>query len=123
MALYEYKGRIRRVIDGDTLEIEADLGFHITKTIRVRLAGINAPEVRGDEREAGRASKAALEEFLLAGEAVRPVFGYPCILHTFKGRSFGRWVASVHVMPDPNGEPVSVADWMVENGHAEVSER
>ena len=41
------------VIDGDTLDLDIDLGWGIHLKQRVRLVGLDAPEVRGDERKAG----------------------------------------------------------------------
>ena len=47
-----------RVYDGDTLmELRLDLGFSATLTVTGRLYGINAPEVRGEERDRGIASR------------------------------------------------------------------
>jgi micrococcal nuclease len=42
--MYEYMGRIVRVVDGDTLDVEIDLGFSIKHELRLRLLGLNAPE-------------------------------------------------------------------------------
>lgn len=42
--MYQYKARLVRVVDADTLELEIDLGFHIRQEIRVRLLGIDCPE-------------------------------------------------------------------------------
>ena len=45
--MYQYKIRkINRIIDGDTLDVDIDLGFHLTITQRVRLKGINAAETK-----------------------------------------------------------------------------
>ena len=65
---YSYKiKQILKVIDGDTVDVLVDLGFHISVKKRVRLFGINAPEVRTRdliEKEKGKLSKAKLEELL-----------------------------------------------------------
>ena len=68
--MYEYRARITRVIDGDTVEAEIDLGFHVTFTATLRLTGINAPETRGAERPQGLAATRYLESLLddLTGE-------------------------------------------------------
>jgi len=126
MSLYQYKGTIRRVIDGDTLEVDVALGFYITKTIRVRLRGINAPEPRGETREAGIVSASALVARIrqVAGlshpnadeELAR--IGAPCTLQSFRGKSFDRWVAEVTV----DGSLKTLGEWMVENGFAEDTE-
>lgn len=62
--MYEYRARITRVIDGDTVEAEIDLGFHVTFTVTLRLAGINAPETKGIERPCGLAATRHLETLL-----------------------------------------------------------
>ena len=51
--MYEYKAKVLRVIDGDTMICEVDLGFSIKVTERIRLRGINTPEVRGTEKKRG----------------------------------------------------------------------
>jgi micrococcal nuclease len=49
---YHYRCRLVDVIDGDTVDLEVDLGFHARLLIRARLAGINAPERKArDARE------------------------------------------------------------------------
>jgi micrococcal nuclease len=54
---YVYMANIVRVIDGDTVVADIDLGFHTwRRDERLRLARINAPEPRGDTKEAGLAA-------------------------------------------------------------------
>jgi hypothetical protein len=48
-ATYLYEAKIIEVIDGDTLILNLDLGFLVNKEQRVRLAGINCPEMAMDE--------------------------------------------------------------------------
>ena len=43
--MYEYEATTVRVIDGDTVELDIDLGFNITRREKVRLYGINTPEL------------------------------------------------------------------------------
>ena len=54
--MYEYRAPIAgvRVIDGDTLELTLDLGFHVSLRQTIRLAAINAPELRTDPGKAAR---------------------------------------------------------------------
>ena len=52
-SLYFYKAKVLGVYDADTITCEVDLGFKIKVVKKIRLAGINAPEVRGDQREVG----------------------------------------------------------------------
>lgn len=66
--MYEYRARINRVVDGDTVDVDIELGFNIVLTgERVRIMGIDTPESRtSDEVEKlfGKASKYRLQELL-----------------------------------------------------------
>ena len=66
--MYEYKCRIVRVIDGDTVDVDIDLGFGIwIKNERIRLKDIDAPEVRTKDRlekKCGYAAKTFLKDAL-----------------------------------------------------------
>ena len=68
--MYEYPATIDRVVDGDTIDVDIDLGFSIIlKKQRVRLLGINAPESRTRdlvEKEKGLAAKAKVHEINLS---------------------------------------------------------
>ena len=53
------------MIDGDTIVLDIDLGFGIWRLgQKVRVLGVNAPEMRGAPREAGRIAKAATTDWL-----------------------------------------------------------
>jgi len=43
LTVYEYNGLVTHVVDGDTLDIDVNLGFKLTASIRVRLRGIDPP--------------------------------------------------------------------------------
>jgi micrococcal nuclease len=65
--MYEYSAKLIRVIDGDTIDAMVDLGFDVWVKKRVRLYGINTPEVRTrdlEEKKAGIEAKKRLEELL-----------------------------------------------------------
>lgn len=47
--MFEYCGTLVRVVDGDTVDCDVDLGFRIYHRARLRLAGIDAPEIRTRE--------------------------------------------------------------------------
>jgi micrococcal nuclease len=47
--MYEYTLKNIRVIDGDTIEADIDLGFHVTIRKKLRLAGVNAPEMKSQD--------------------------------------------------------------------------
>ena len=69
--MYEYKCKILRVVDGDTVDIDIDLGFGIwMHKERVRMMGIDTPESRTRdkvEKAFGLASKDRLKELLPIG--------------------------------------------------------
>jgi micrococcal nuclease len=66
--MYEYRvKKILKVVDGDTIDVDIDLGFNISYTQRVRLAGIDAPESRTKdlyEKKLGLESKEWLKKAL-----------------------------------------------------------
>lgn len=74
--MYEYRAKVNRIVDGDTVDVDIDLGFGIwLHDERVRIMGIDTPESRtSDEVEKifGLASKERLKEIL----------GDTCILKT-----------------------------------------
>lgn len=44
--MYEYSARLLRVLDGDTIEVDLNLGFHMHYFTKVRFAGMDAPELK-----------------------------------------------------------------------------
>jgi len=65
--MYEYKAKLKRVIDGDTIDCYIDMGFNVQKQVRVRLNGIDCPETRTrdlTEKRYGRGAKHRLVELL-----------------------------------------------------------
>ena len=86
---YVYKGSVRRVIDGDTLEVLIDLGFRHYHRATVRVYGIDTPETHGETREAGLAAAARLREMCPAGSLVH--------LESKRLDKYGRTVAAVLV--------------------------
>lgn len=66
--MYEYRCKVTRVIDGDTVDVDIDLGFDIIlRDERVRIMGIDTPESRTRdkvEKKFGLASKARLKELI-----------------------------------------------------------
>lgn len=88
--LYYYKAKVLGVVDGDTLDLSVDLGLKITSEQRVRLAGIDAPEIRSrdkKEKEAGLRAK----KFV-----VKKVSGKTVLVKTEKKGKFGRYLATIY---------------------------
>tara|TARA_Y100000401_G_scaffold66470_1_gene53063 strand:+ start:82 stop:504 length:423 start_codon:yes stop_codon:yes gene_type:complete len=71
--MYEYNCNVKRVVDGDTVDVIIDLGFDISYSSRVRLFGIDTPESRTrdkDEKARGLISKDFLKSYLDKGGVV-----------------------------------------------------
>ena len=71
--MYQYKIDLVKVVDGDTIDANIDLGFDISTKKRIRFMGINTPESRTrdlEEKKYGLAAKARLKEILEAGETL-----------------------------------------------------
>ena len=91
---YTYRATITRVIDGDTVVADIDLGFHTwRREVYLRLARINAPEPKGSTRKAGLAAGAWLR---------KKVEGKEIIIRTVKSKrgqdqlgSFRRYLAEL----------------------------
>ena len=65
--MYTYKATLDRVIDGDTIDVNIDLGFDISVKKRVRFLGINTPESRTrdlEEKKRGLAAKDRVKSIL-----------------------------------------------------------
>ena len=69
--MYEYNCKIVRVVDGDTVDVDIDLGFsHWIHNERIRLYGVDTPECRtrdDEEKAAGLLAKAFIEDALHVG--------------------------------------------------------
>ena len=65
--MYEYKAKLIRVVDGDTIDAEIDLGFKVYIKERIRFAGIDTPESRTrhkHEKSWGLAAKCRVKDLL-----------------------------------------------------------
>ena len=65
--MYEYKIKLDRVVDGDTVDAYIDLGFDVSVKKRIRFMGINTPESRTrdlEEKAKGLAAKERVQELL-----------------------------------------------------------
>lgn len=66
---YTYAMRLVRVVDGDTIHAELDLGFHIRMVRSVRLVGVDAPEMFGAKATPeGKEAKAFVEQWFAEGQ-------------------------------------------------------
>ena len=110
--MYEYKVKITRVIDGDTVDAEVDLGFDTFIKDRIRLMGLDTPESRTSnkkEKALGLAAKAYLKELLRENKG-------DVILRTSKeGKGkFGRILGTLLIYDGMT----SVNQMLIDEGHA-----
>lgn len=105
--LYHYRATIKSVYDADTIRVDWDLGAGILlKNEPLRLYGINAPEMRGDEREQGLISRDALRAKIPAGAEV--------IIKTVQDKKgkYGRYLAEIYL------DDLNINKWLVDDGYA-----
>lgn len=110
---YRYRAKIIKAYDGDTVTAIVDLGMNTHRIEKLRLHGINAPEVRGDERKAGKASRDYLRKFIL---------GRDVVIETTKDKKgkYGRYIAKIFVKS--GDQMLNVSDTLVASGHAVYKE-
>ncbi len=111
ISLYCYRALVVSVYDGDTCNVDIDLGLGVWKrSEKLRLARINAPELRGAEREEGLVARDYLRSIVLDREI---------LLQTIldKKGKFGRYLAELWIM-DSSGKWQNVNDLMIQTGHA-----
>ena len=101
--LYRYRGKLARIIDGDTCELDVDLGFGVTFRARIRLMGYNAPEMHGPNPE--QAAKAREYLALLLKD------GWIYLATKKDSQSFSRYLATVYI-EGLQGVMADVADLM-----------
>ena len=117
--MYEYRCSVLKVVDGDTADVEIDLGFGIVlKDERVKLMGIDTPESRTSDKVEdlfGELAKARLKE-LIAGKS-GPILKTQINKdgEDMKGK-FGRILGDFEV--EKNGERRMATDVLIEEGHA-----
>jgi endonuclease YncB( thermonuclease family) len=104
---YTYHATVLRVVDGDTAELDVDLGFDVHFRISVRFKGYNAPELHGPNKAQGQAAKEELTQ-LLSDHSI--------IIKTDKlfSQSFARYLATVYAGTADGW--VSVAEHMTAKG-------
>lgn len=123
--LWHYRCLVLRIVDGDTVMLLQDKGNYHYSVLKVRLAGIDAPEKRPrvgsqtqreQEKQLAEAASKRLEELIGCKEV---------IIRTEKTGKFGRWLA---VIESPGGDlpveiinqPESANQILLEEGHAVV---
>ena len=111
--MYEYRvKKVLKVVDGDTIDVDIDLGFDISFTSRVRLAGIDAPESRTTnkmEKALGLESKKKLGDLIASAKTI--------VIKTEKMNSsekYGRILGWLYL----DGAEQSVNETLIASGYA-----
>ena len=119
--MYEYRCKVLKIVDGDTVDVDIDLGFGIVlKNERVRIMGIDTPESRTRdkvEKQFGLAAKKRLKEMLdnKSGPILKTQINKKG--EDMKGK-FGRILGDFTVYHAPTDAWRMVTEIMVEEGHA-----
>ena len=108
--MYEYRCKIRRVVDGDTVDIDIDLGFGVwLHKERVRIYGIDTPESRTrdkEEKKYGLMAKEFVKQFV-KGDSIK----LTTQKYDAKGK-FGRILGDIIV------DDKSLSETMIQEHHA-----
>ena len=109
--MYDYQATLMRVVDGDTIDVLVDLGFHMSVEMRLRLAGIDTPELHSpDDALRARAvrARARVIELLPLGVTFR--------VETIKDKTekYGRYLAWI----TPAGATATLNAMLVSEGLA-----
>jgi micrococcal nuclease len=107
-----YVKKVTNVVDGDTIDVDIDLGFDISFSSRVRLAGIDTPESRTSdkaEKVLGLESKEYLKSKIKEAKSV--------VIKTEKmdsSEKYGRILGWVYL----DGSSISINEQMISEGYA-----
>lgn len=117
--MYEYTCTIRRVVDGDTVDVDIDLGFGVfLNNKRIRLAGIDAPETRTrdlEEKKMGFESKEYVMRALPVGSIQR------LVTTTYEGK-YGRIIGDFKVYDKVWDAERMLTELMLRDGMADLYE-
>jgi len=90
--MFQYEARIIRIVDGDTLILDVDLGFKIHHEVTVRLARIDTPEtVNYSARGIADPAKIYTENHCPVGSV--------CVVEISRAEKYGRWLAEILYLP------------------------
>lgn len=105
---YTYRATVTEVYDGDTITADVDLGFDVHYQARLRVLGIDAPEMTGPEKPRGIVTRDEVRRLILNREVV---------IASRKREKYGRWLADVTFILD--GRRTDLAAHLIAQGLAE----
>ena len=110
--LYLYKVKINSVYDGDTVRADVDLGFNtVLKDKRIRLLGIDAPELRGGERERGLETRDYLRSLISNKEVYM-------VTEKDKSGKYGRYLGTLFLIESDGSLGLNINETLVKEGYA-----
>ena len=114
--VYEYSCKIVRVVDGDTVDVDIDLGFGVwMHNERIRLHGIDTPESRTrdlEEKKFGLLAKDQVEHFL-PKDSIQTL-----VTVKDKAGKFGRILGKFKIKDHQYPTPTTINEWMIRHHHA-----
>jgi micrococcal nuclease len=118
MTKYFYSIKVLKVIDGDTIDAEVDLGFHIKVKKRIRLHGINAPETRLQSKIKNlEERKAEKSRGLIAKARLREICDNNGVLVESVGLGkYGRLLGVLYT--EGEGSRININNLLLKEGHA-----
>ena len=118
MEKYIYRGKLERVVDGDTIDALIDVGFDIWIKKRIRYSGIDTWESRTrdlEEKAKGLEAKARNKELLMEVSSKAGYFR----LKSFGVGKYGRVLGEIYV-EDKEGKQYNINKTLISEGHAYV---
>ena len=116
ITMYEYSCKIVRVVDGDTVDVDIDLGFGMwMHKERIRLHGIDTPESRTRdlvEKKFGLEAKKMVETYMPVGST------QTLITVQDKAGKFGRILGKFRIYDGKEDRQTILNEWMIENHYA-----
>ena len=114
--MYEYRCKVTRVVDGDTVDVDIDLGFGVwMHKQRIRLHGIDTPESRTrdlEEKKYGLLAKEQIKSFMPVGSM------QTLITVKDKAGKFGRILGKFLIYDKSTDAWMTINDWMIREHHA-----
>ena len=120
MDKFIYRGKLERVVDGDTIDALIDVGFDIWVKKRIRYSGIDTWESRTRdlaEKAKGLEAKARNKELLMEVSSKAGYFR----LKSFGVGKYGRVLGEIYI-EDKEGKQYNINKTLISEGHAYVYE-